>query len=102
MRYDAGEIIVQIREEEITAEDVTKAQKSEKDAYEVLLACQARAKRIDRQYAHSRCGTGARRLQRGDSGHKNRHGVTDRPIGATHDRANGATGKCRLRGSNRV
>lgn len=42
IRYDAGEIAVQIREEEISAEDVTKVRKSEKDAYEVLLACQAR------------------------------------------------------------
>lgn len=42
IRYDAGEIAVQIREEELTAEEVAKAQKSEKDAYEVLLACQMR------------------------------------------------------------
>ena len=43
IRYDAGEIAVQIREEEITAEEVTKAQQSERDAYEVLLACQTRS-----------------------------------------------------------
>ncbi|MHB8255489.1 MAG: hypothetical protein ACYDEV_17830 [Acidiferrobacter sp.] len=43
IRYDAGEIVVQSREEEITAEEVTKAQESEKDAYDVLLACQARS-----------------------------------------------------------
>jgi hypothetical protein len=42
IRYDAGGIAAQFREEEVTAEEVAKAQKSEKDAYEVLLACQMR------------------------------------------------------------
>lgn len=45
IRYDAGEIVVQIREEEITEEEATKAQKSEESAYEVLLACQRKAVR---------------------------------------------------------
>ena len=44
IRYDAGEIAVQMREDEITAEEASKAQKSEKDAYEVLLACERREK----------------------------------------------------------
>jgi hypothetical protein len=43
IRYDAGEIAVQFREEEITEEEAAKAQKSEEDAYEVLLACQRRS-----------------------------------------------------------
>lgn len=43
IRYDAGEIAVQIREEEITEEEAAKAQKSEGGAYEVLLACQRRS-----------------------------------------------------------
>lgn len=42
VRYDAGEIVVQLREDEITAEEAAKAQESEKSAYEVLLACQRR------------------------------------------------------------
>jgi len=42
IRYDAGEIVVQIREVEVTEEEATKAQKSEKDAYEILLTCQVR------------------------------------------------------------
>ena len=37
IRYDAGEIVVQFREEEITEDEAIKAQKSEKDAYEMLL-----------------------------------------------------------------
>lgn len=41
-RYDAGELAVQPREDEITEEEALRAQKSEKDAYEVLLACQRR------------------------------------------------------------
>lgn len=43
IRYDAGEIVVEVREDEITEEEAAKAQKSEKDAYEVLLACQQRS-----------------------------------------------------------
>lgn len=43
IRYDAGEIVVQMREDEITEVEAAKAQHSEKDAYEVLLACERRA-----------------------------------------------------------
>jgi hypothetical protein len=43
IRYDAGEIVVQLREDEISADEAAKAQRSEEDAYEVLLACQQRA-----------------------------------------------------------
>lgn len=43
IRYDAGEIVVQTREDEISAGEAAKAQRSEEDAYEVLLACQQRA-----------------------------------------------------------
>jgi len=43
IRYDAGEVAVQMREEEVTEEDAFKAQKSEQGAYEVLLACQQRS-----------------------------------------------------------
>lgn len=43
IRYDAGEIAVQFREDEITEEEATKAQTSEESAYEVLLACQRRS-----------------------------------------------------------
>ena len=43
IRYDAGEIVVQLREDEITEEEAAKAQKSEENAYEVLLACQQRS-----------------------------------------------------------
>ena len=39
-RYDAGEIVVQAREDEISPGEALKAQRSEKDAYEVLLSCQ--------------------------------------------------------------
>jgi len=41
--YDAGEIAVQLRENEISEHEARKMQKSEKDAYEVLLACQRRS-----------------------------------------------------------
>ena len=44
IRYDAGEIAVQMREDEISSEEASKAQKSEKDAYEVLLVCERREK----------------------------------------------------------
>lgn len=40
IRYDAGEIVVQKKEEEITFEQAVKAQRSERDAYEVILRCQ--------------------------------------------------------------
>jgi hypothetical protein len=43
IRYDAGEIVIQMREDEITKEETIKAQKSEQDAYEVLLMCERRA-----------------------------------------------------------
>lgn len=42
IRYDAGEIAIKMREDEITHDEAIKAQKSEKDAYEVLLACEQR------------------------------------------------------------
>lgn len=41
-RYDVGEIAVQFREDEISEHEAAKIQKSENDAYEVLLACQRR------------------------------------------------------------
>jgi hypothetical protein len=43
VRYDAGEIATQIREDEISKEEAAKVQRSEEDAYEVLLACQQRS-----------------------------------------------------------
>lgn len=42
IRYDTGEIVSKIQEDEITEEEVIKAQISERDAYEVLLACERR------------------------------------------------------------
>jgi hypothetical protein len=42
IRYDVGEIAVQYREDEITEEEVAKAQEGEESAYQVLLACQQR------------------------------------------------------------
>lgn len=42
IRYDAGEIAVQFREEEITGEEAARAQESAESAYQVLLACQQR------------------------------------------------------------
>lgn len=42
IRYDAGELVIQMREDEIPEEEAIKAQKSEKDAYEVLLTCERR------------------------------------------------------------
>lgn len=41
-RYDAGDIAVQSREDEISEYEAERIKKSEKDAYEVLLACQRR------------------------------------------------------------
>lgn len=38
IQADAGEIVIQMQEDEITEEEALKAQKSERDAYEVLLA----------------------------------------------------------------
>jgi hypothetical protein len=43
IRYDAGEITVQFRENEITDVEAAKAQKDEESAYEVLLECQRRS-----------------------------------------------------------
>lgn len=40
VRYDAGEIVIQPREDEITEEQALRAQRSEEDAYEVILNCQ--------------------------------------------------------------
>ena len=37
LSYDAGELIVNMKEIEITKEECIKAQKSEDDAYEVIL-----------------------------------------------------------------
>lgn len=42
VKYDAGEIAVQFREDEITEAEAAKAQECEQSAYEVLLACQQR------------------------------------------------------------
>lgn len=42
IKYDSGEIISKIKEAEISEEEFLKAQKSEKDAYEVLLDCERR------------------------------------------------------------
>jgi len=42
-RYDGGYHVCQMREDEITEEEAARAQRSEKDAYEVLLACERRA-----------------------------------------------------------
>jgi hypothetical protein len=40
IRYDAGEIVVQMEERPISEADAFKAQLSERDAYEVILASQ--------------------------------------------------------------
>jgi hypothetical protein len=37
VRYDAGGVVVNIVEKEITEEEAIKAQKSEQDAYEMLI-----------------------------------------------------------------
>jgi hypothetical protein len=42
VRYDSGGIASYDKEDEITVEESIKAQKSEQDAYEVLLACEKR------------------------------------------------------------
>lgn len=42
VKYDSGEIVSQMLEDEITEEEAQKAQKSERDAYEVLLVCERR------------------------------------------------------------
>lgn len=42
IKYDSGEIVSKMVEDEISEEEVLKAQKSERDAYEVLLACERR------------------------------------------------------------
>lgn len=42
VRYDSGEIASDFQESEITKDELIKLQKSENDAYEVLLACQTR------------------------------------------------------------
>ena len=43
VRYDAGEIATQFREDEISKDEAAKVLRSEEDAYEVLLACQQRS-----------------------------------------------------------
>lgn len=40
IQYDAGEMNIRYQEAEISEEEAAKAQLSEKDAYEVLIACQ--------------------------------------------------------------
>jgi hypothetical protein len=42
VRYDAGEIASQMREEEISEDEVAKVRSGEQGAYEVLLECQKR------------------------------------------------------------
>lgn len=42
IKYDSGEIVSKMLEDEISEEEVLKVQKSERDAYEVLLACERR------------------------------------------------------------
>jgi propanediol utilization protein len=42
IRYDAGELVVQMREIQITEEEAVKAQISAKDAYNVIIACENR------------------------------------------------------------
>lgn len=40
LRYDSGELVVKMEEIEITEDESIKAQKSEQDAYEVILSHQ--------------------------------------------------------------
>lgn len=40
VRYDTGELVIQMKESPITERQAQKAQQSEQDAYEVLLAIQ--------------------------------------------------------------
>ena len=42
VRYDSGTIVSQLRELPISKGEAAKAQISEKDAYDVILACQLR------------------------------------------------------------
>lgn len=44
VRYDSGAAVARICEDEITEKEAMKAQKSEQDAYEVLLICEERDK----------------------------------------------------------
>ena len=44
IRFDAGELVVHPKEIEITEEESVKAQMSEQDAYEVILAAEQRCK----------------------------------------------------------
>jgi hypothetical protein len=43
IRYDAGEVVVQMQEHEISEGESRIAQRSQKDAYEVVLECQRRS-----------------------------------------------------------
>jgi ribosomal protein S27AE len=43
IRYDDGSIVTQSREDPITRVEAARAQRSEKDAYEVILSCQYRS-----------------------------------------------------------
>jgi hypothetical protein len=40
VRYDTGELVIQMKESQITERQAHKARQSEQDAYEVLLAIQ--------------------------------------------------------------
>lgn len=42
IRYDAGTIAMFAKESKITSEEAVKAQRSERDAYEVIIATQTR------------------------------------------------------------
>ncbi len=47
IRYDAGEIAVQLREIEITEAEAERARESEQGAYEVILSVEGRTKLLD-------------------------------------------------------
>ena len=42
LRYDSGHFVTQMKEDEVSEDEAAKAQLSEADAYQVLLAVQAR------------------------------------------------------------
>ncbi len=42
VRYDTGELVIKMREDEVTEKEVHKMIKSEQDAYEVLIAIEER------------------------------------------------------------
>jgi len=49
VKYDTGELVIKMRESEVTEKEVNKMMKSEQDAYEVLLAIEERETEISRQ-----------------------------------------------------